>query len=86
VMTIASPYRFFSLSMRRPRRLADETKLADKAIVATKELPSLIKFGPLPDHEKGRVKCEKKKTMHAQEVRRAPLKPHLHAAARSTKR
>jgi hypothetical protein len=85
-MTTASPYRFFSLSRRRPRRHADETRLADKAIRATKELPPLIKCGARPDHEEGRVKFENKKTVHAKEVRRAPLKPHLHAAARSTTR
>jgi hypothetical protein len=85
-MTTASSYRCFSLSTRRPRRHADETRLADKAIRAAKELPPLIKCGARPDHEEGTIKSESKKTMHAKEVRKAPSKPHLYAAARSTTR
>jgi hypothetical protein len=51
-----------------------------------KELFPVTKWDERPDHEEGVVKSENKKTMHAQDVRRAPLKPHLHAAARSINR
>jgi hypothetical protein len=85
-MTIASLYRLFSLSRIRPSTHANKTRLADKAIMARKVLFPLIQWDERWDHEEGVVKSENKKTMHAQEVRRAPLKPHLHAAARSTNR
>src|ERR1019366_3023586 len=83
-MATASPNRFLSLSTRRPRKHANETRLADRAIMAIKESVPLIKRGTSPDHEKGIIRPENKKIMHTQEVKRAPLKPHLHAAARTT--
>ncbi len=86
VITVASPYRFISLSTRSPKRQAKETRVADSVIVVTNELPSPIRFGLLVDHEEGRIKSENKKAMQAHAVRRAPLKPHLNAAARTTNR
>src|ERR1019366_5902651 len=82
-MATASPTRFLSLSTRRPRKHANETRLADMAITATKESAPFIKRGTSPDHEEGNIRPENKKIMHTQEVRRAPLKPHLLAPART---
>jgi hypothetical protein len=72
--------------MRRPRRDADKIRLADKVIRATSEPRPFINCGARPDQEERTVKSENKMAMHTQEVKRAPLKPHLHAAARSKNR
>jgi hypothetical protein len=85
-MAIASLYRLLSLSRIRPTRHANKTRLANKAIMTRKALFPLIQWNERRAHEEGAVKSKNKKPMHAPEVRSTPLKPHLHAAARRTKR
>jgi hypothetical protein len=83
-MAIASLQPLFSRSRIRPRRHASNTRLAGKAIGARKALFPLIKWDECPGQKGELIEFENKKTAHAQEVRRAPLNPHLHAPARST--
>jgi hypothetical protein len=85
-MTIASLYRLLSLSRIRPTRHAKRTRLANKAIMTRKALFPLVQWRERRGHEEGVFKSKSKNPTHAQAVRRTPLKPHLHAAARSTNR
>jgi hypothetical protein len=67
-------------------RQADATSPADNANVATKAPPPLVKRSACADHAGGKIKSATKKTTHAQEVSKAPLKFHLQAATKKTNR